>query len=233
MKVLPLKTGSKGNMYILTTSNNYKYLIECGISKKDIIKILFEYNYKINEFEGCFVSHKHLDHCESIEYVSKYMPVYSNEDVRNSRKGNIICIPPNKVYRTKDLKIIPFHLEHGNVENYGYIFKDDMHTILFATDFSTIKSNIFNIVFDEIYIECNWNKELILDYQTESKENRQINTHCSLDITYTALRKLNLSLCKKITLIHPSQDYCDIEKSLQFLREKIPNIEIVFAENLI
>ena len=235
MKVIPIKTGSDGNFYVLST-NKYNFLIECGIDKDNITKSLWELGYSISDFEACFVSHIHSDHCVSIKYVAKYMPVFSNNQVKEKYNSivNLEVLYPNKVYTIKDLKVIPFNVEHGTKENYGYMFKDETDTILFITDFSTFYCNIFNNLFTEIYIELNWNKELIEDFDKEVKENRQINTHCGYEITKACLLKLNLSKCRKITLIHPSNDYCDKELSLNKLKSILPeNIEIEFAKNLI
>ncbi len=235
MKILPIKTGSQGNFYLITTNKNNRFLIECGLTKLNIIKALNNLGLNISDFEGCFVSHSHKDHCESLEWVAKYMPIFSNSNIKEKYKTttNVFSIPPAKVYSIKDLKVIPFNVEHGMIENYGYMFKDETDTMLFITDFRECYSNIFNNIFTEIFIECNWTKNLIEDYATEIKENRQINTHCSLELTAYFLSKLNLEKCRKITLIHPSNDYCDKRLCLKTLRDKIPNIEIDFAENLI
>lgn len=235
MEILPIKTGSKGNLYILITSNNTKFLIECGIKKIDILKILNDRSISISDFEGCFVSHHHSDHCESIEWIAKYMPVFTNLQTKNKFKNitNVYKIPSAKLYQVKDLKVMPFNLEHGDAENYGYMFRDNKDTFLFATDFRECYSNIFSNLFNEIYIECNWTRNLIENYTDEMKENRQINTHCSLDITTAFLSKLNLEKCRKIVLIHPSVDYCDKELCLTTLKRKFPRIEIDFAQNLI
>ena len=235
MNILPIKTGSKGNLYILTTNKNNKYLIECGIKKLEFIKVLSSLNLSISDFEACFVSHRHKDHCESIEWVAKYMPVFVNQQVKNCYKDitNLFVLPEAKLYTLKDLKVIPFDLLHGEAQNYGYMFRDEKSTMLFATDFRECYSNVFSNTFNEVFIECNWNKAMIENYTDEVKENRQINTHCSLELTSIFIGKLKFDKLEKITLIHPSDDYCDREYCLKVLREKYPNVEIDFAKNLI
>lgn len=235
MKILPVRTGSKGNLYILTTTNNNRFLIECGLTKLDTLKILNSIGLSISDFEGCFVSHLHKDHTESLKWVAKFMPIFVNEQVKQKFKNvtNVYKIPSGLVYTIKDLKVVPFNLEHGNAENYGYMFRDSKDTMLFATDFRECYSNVFKNIFDEVFVECNWTRNLIQDYVDEAKENRQINTHCSLEITIAFINKLNLEKCRKITLIHPSDDYCDRKLCIRKLTEKFPNVEIAFAENLI
>ena len=232
MKILPIRTGSDGNLYILTTEGNNRFLIECGIPPKKITKALLDLGLSISDFKGCFVSHSHSDHCVALEWVADYMPVYSNQSCKE-KYDRVIKLPPVKVYETEDLRVIPFHVEHGVKENYAYMFKDKIDTMLFVTDFSNFHCNIFNNIFTEIFIECNWTRNLIENYTTEVKENRQINTHCSLDIVMLILKRLNLEKCRKITLIHPSSDYCDKRQCLDKLKNEFPNIEVCFAENLI
>lgn len=237
MTITPIRTGSHGNFYVLTTTENNRFIIECGLSQKEITKALWDMGLSISDFKGCFISHQHTDHCDSvtIKWVAKYMPIFTNESVKRKYDNiqNIFVLPSGKKYTIKDLAIIPFPLEHGEIENYGYMFRDAEDTSLFMTDFSICYTNIFHNIFTQIFIECNYNKELIEDYTTEVKENRQINTHCSCDITKFCLLKFNLEQCKKIVLVHPSSTYCDKEMSLEIIRNAIPNIDIDFAKDLI
>lgn len=235
MQITPIHTGSDGNLYVLKTSNDRKFLIECGLTEKKTTTALWDMGLSISDFEGCFISHLHSDHSKSIDWVAKYMPIFTNISTKRKFENvqNIFVLPCAKKYTIKDLSVIPFSLEHGKIENYGYMFRDEEDTMLFMTDFSVCYSNIFHNIFNEIFIECNWNKELIKDFTDEEKENRQINVHCGCDITKLCLQKFNLEKCRKITLIHASSGYCDKELSLKQLREAIPNKDIDFAKNLI
>ena len=120
------------------------------------------------------------------------------------------------------------------------MFKNEDYKILFLTDCFKF-DDVLKTQFDEIYIECNWTKELIMkeleltkDTPQYTKFERQYQTHMSLDTLKLILEKsINLSNCKKITLIHPSKEVCDKELVLRELRELYPGIEINFAENKI
>lgn len=237
MYIKTLETGSSGNLYILYTNNN-KYLIECGIDKRSIIKRLYDENALISSFNGCFISHRHADHNESAKVVNKYMQIYSNCDVFNKGLYRGKVLKANEKFELDDLAVVPFNVEHGNVENYAYIFKADNKVILFATDFVKFEPDLSSIPFDELYIECNWTQDLMQemmntadeDYQTKLK--RQINTHCSLDVLKEILSQtINLERCSKIHLIHNSKECCDKEIALNELKSIYPNIEIIFAED--
>lgn len=239
LDIEPIKTGSDGNLYIINCNRVY-YLLECGIDKRTLLKTLYLKGLLISKFRGCFISHKHSDHIEGAKIVNEFMPIYSNRQVMEEKKyeGKILS-PLNNYTFEGDLSVMPFNVEHGNAENYGYMFKNGNDKILFVTDFYKFDVNLKNVKFNQIFIECNWTKNLMdeaikeeEDYKT--KLDRQYNTHCSLDILKTILKEsINLSECKKITLIHPSKDICDKELALKELKSLYPNICIEFAKNLI
>ncbi len=237
MYIKTLATGSSGNLYILYT-NSYNYLIECGIDKHNIIKTLYENGELISSFSGCFISHRHADHNQSAKVINKYMPIYSNWDVFSKGLYRGSVLKANEKFYLNDLTVIPFNVEHGEAENYAYIFKADNEIILFATDFSKFEPDLKSIPFDELYIECNWTQRLMekmletADKDYLVKLQRQYNTHCSLDILKETLDKtINLNNCKIIHLIHNSKECCEKDIALNDLQQTYPNIKIVFAED--
>lgn len=241
LSVKPIHTGSDGNLYIIN-NNSIFYFIDCGIDYKIIIKTLFKLNILISDIKGCFISHRHKDHSLSIKQINKYMPVYSNNDVFNSFSCNGKVLKSYNKFILGELEIIPFNVEHGNIENYAYMFNDSKtgYKILFITDVFKF-DEILKPKFDEIFIECNWTRDLMLGSLERTKGTpeytkyeRQYQTHMSLDSLKLILDKsIDLSNCKKITLIHPSQEVCDKELALNELRSIYPNIDIDFAKNII
>lgn len=239
LKIEPIKTGSDGNLYIIN-SNNVYYLLECGLDKKTILRFLFEKGMLISKFRGCFISHKHTDHIESAKFVNDFMPIYSNRQVIEEKKfdDSKILNPKTPYSFDGDLSVMAFNVEHGNAENYAYMFKNDDYKILFITDCFKF-DEVLNSKFDEIFIECNWTNDLMLKAledtkgsQEHIKYERQYQTHCSLDNLKLILKEsLDLSNCKKITLIHPSKDVCNKQLVLKELNDLYPNIYIEFAKN--
>lgn len=238
IKIKPLHTGSDGNLYILTCNN--KYLLECGIDYKYIIKYLYENDTYISSFKGCFISHRHKDHSLAIKDINTYMPIYSCGEVLERVEGECKLLLPKNVYTFDDLQVMPINVNHGKTECYGYMFKDKDNSVLFVTDFFKF-DDILKTPFDEIFIECNWTKELMdkcllksRGKHDETKYQRQYQTHCSLETLKLLFeRSINLDKCKKITLIHPSKEVCDKKRALQELKYLYPNIDISFAKNVI
>lgn len=237
MEIKPIHTGSSGNLYIIKTLKEDLYLLECGLEKGRITKGLFRNGLLISYFKGAFISHNHEDHIRSAKWVNSYMPIYSNRQVMSKGfKGEVL--EQNKKKQFNDFFVIPFNVEHGNAENYAYIFKDEIDTILFATDFYTFSANISGIKFTKLYIECNWTTNLMNEYLEEYKDSadyqkyeRQYNTHCGLNVLIDLLTSLDLTQCKQITLIHASKECCDKEEALIKIKTLFPQIDVNFAVN--
>lgn len=238
LKLKPIVTGSDGNLYVVNSNNNL-YLLECGIDYKLIIKYLGINNILISKIKGCFISHKHSDHTLSIREINRFMPIYSNYQVMDKFNYDGNVLNPKVAYNFDgDLNVMTFNVEHGSAECYAYMFKNNDYKILFITDCFKFDEPL-KAQFDEIFIECNWTRDLLTKRLEETKDTpeytkyeRQYQTHMSLDTLKLVLEKsLNLSKCKKITLIHPSKEVCDKELVLNELKSLYPNIDIQFAKN--
>lgn len=154
------------------------------------------------------------DHSISINVFDEYdIPCYCTLETKTKycvSDDNFIRLENDKMYKINDIKIISFKVYHGKTECYAFIFKDKDNMILFATDFYKIDVDLKNFAFDEIFIECNYINNLwiktIEKEENKQKYDRQLNTHMELENLVIILEKMNLSKCKKINLIHISQD---------------------------
>lgn len=238
LSIKPIVTGSDGNLYIINSNDNL-YLLECGIKYKDIIRYLHTQNLLISQFKGCFITHKHSDHAYAIRDISKYMSIYTNRQVKEMLYYGDLILNPKKAYFFEgNLCVMPFNVEHGSAECYAYMFKNDDYKILFITDCFKFEEPL-KAKFDEIYIECNWTSELMLEALEKTKDTpeytkfeRQFQTHLSLDNLKLILeRSLDLTNCKRMVLVHASKEVCDKDLALKELKSLYPNIDISFAEN--
>ena len=57
MKLIVINTGSKGNSYILSTSDGEKLLLEAGINPRKVLKGM---DYDVANVKGLLVTHAHL-----------------------------------------------------------------------------------------------------------------------------------------------------------------------------
>ncbi|MHA2175070.1 MAG: MBL fold metallo-hydrolase [Candidatus Hodarchaeales archaeon] len=70
VKFQVLASGSNGNCSIISTSNG-AILIDCGISKNKLIKLLKSNQVSINSIKAVLLSHFHTDHCYGLPVVSE------------------------------------------------------------------------------------------------------------------------------------------------------------------
>lgn len=209
LKMTTFATSSDGNMFLLENEET-KILVECGLDKKEIRRKLMGKNMLVVDLDCCFITHIHQDHCKSVEYIADYTDVYSNIEVA-SKYECVKFVEPLKPITIKTITVMPILVEHGIATNYAYIFKDKDEYLFFGTDFCVMKQNLKKIKFDKIYIELNYDDEIMEKMLEENSDNlqgkniRQISTHMSRENCKEHLRHMDLSKCKEIHLLHLSK----------------------------
>lgn len=235
INIIPFASSSAGNMYVVKNEDT-KILLECGLPKDKIQKNLSELGLLITDLNACIISHIHEDHSLSIKWVSDYIETYSTNEL--CKKWSICRkISPLIAFKIGNIKVLGIPLEHGKTENLGFVFMDKESCVFFATDFSLMRQNLSNFKFDKIYIECNYDDDLlkerlaVIEDSKHTKYMRQISTHMSKKNCIEHLKHMDLSKCKEIILLHPSaflisklKTKSDFEKELKiktnFAKEK-------------
>lgn len=150
-----------------------------------------------------------IDHCLSANYVLDYIDVYSTYEA-HYKLNEIKPLEVLKPFKIGTIKILPIPIEHGKTENNAFVFMDKDSCIFFGTDFSLMSYDLSSFKFEKILIECNYTDELlqeVLDSENDEyrlKHIRQCSTHMSKENCKLHLRKMDLSNCKEIILLHPS-----------------------------
>lgn len=208
-------------------------MVECGISIKEIYKKLNERGILLSSIKACLITHAHQDHCKSAKEIqSAGIPLFASKKTLEqiSCKGNeLILEKPNRVLN--GLFVMPFEVEHDIDGAVGFIIKTKNECVFFANDHKRWTSNLLNFQPDYVFIECNYDHKTVYaqlgDLRKQSKnknlqqeEKKEINTkikqhernlnaHCSLHGTIQGLKKLDLSRCRAIFLMHLSDRYAN------------------------
>ena len=223
-------SGSSGN-FALIKNENTKLLLDCGFPINKIIKDLGKEKILITDIDSVLTTHAHTDHSMAINHINDYdIPIYCSQQLIDKFKlSNATSLKGLRRLTINSIDIIPFDVQHGDCECYGFIFHDKDSLILFATDFMLMRQDLSAFPFTEIYIETNYleskmeeclNNPYTSDMQ-RIKHHRQINTHTSMENSVRYLKTLNLSKCKKIVGIHLSKELANISKIKTYIYTNI------------
>ena len=195
MNFINLASSSSGNCYWVELERSsrppVKIMIELGLPMKDIQRRCIQSGLNMLSLDCCLVTHNHSDHAKSAkEMFKKGFRVYGNEFVASSIRQ---VMHPDPL---------------------GFVIYTDREKILFIADCKYWKADLTNQRFDYIIIEANYEARLLHFAKEEAEKNddlglkssleRVFNAHMSIENCIKALKKMNLSKCKAIFLIHLS-----------------------------
>lgn len=175
MRISTVASGSSGNC-IYVGSDNTHILIDAGISKKRIETGLNANDVDINDIQGIFITHEHIDHINGLGVISrKYnIPIYATDLTIDAIKCNsklgaineeLFCeIRADETFEIGDLKVKPFEISHDAVKPVAYRVECEDKAVAVATDMGKfddyIISNLTNL--DALVIEANHDVRMLL-----------------------------------------------------------------------
>lgn len=209
MRFEALASSSHGNAYIVSDQETH-ILIECGISRKKLQQLS---GFRLSDISACMISHEHKDHSGCVkDLIAGGMPVYMSEGtaVALGLEGNALeaaeAVEHQKQITVGTIDIVPFATFHDAKEPLGFLFRSrlDGDILAFATD--TVNLNYRFPGVNLLAIESNYDKNILerCEKMPEKVRHRITNTHMEIDILCEYLRKLDLSVCREVFLLHLS-----------------------------
>lgn len=215
MKFSCAGTGSKGNCYSIRDPDGEILLLDCGLPKEKILRMV---DYDLSKIAGCVVSHEHSDH-------------YNASTVRSLRKMGIPMIVPhasvNDCLKGNNWAVRKFPVEH-DVPCWGfYITNRHLGKILYITDTEYVRLNFKHLGVAYIIVECNYQKDLVnLD---DPKMARVFQTHMEEQTTLDFIKANQTDSLGAAILIHMSRDGCDAEQAKNRIATEV-NVPVYVAE---
>ncbi len=229
MRIECLASSSSGNCYFVQFDNSASVLLEAGISVPEIKKKMFNRGLSLANVDAVLITHDHQDHSRSAERLSRreFLKIW----------GNSLCCTKNELLEplkskwiSSKLQVVPFAVEHDAVDSLGYVLIAGKETLLFVNDCKYFKADIYSIPFDVIMIECNYSAKIVhtLHGQAQKEEDkalikryeRLLNSHMSDRNCLKILKKMNLSKCKGVFLMHLSDAHSnEHEFKIEFQKE--------------
>lgn len=209
MRFEALASSSHGNAYIVNDRET-RILLECGLSRRKLQQLS---GFRLSDITACVVSHEHKDHSGCVaDLLAGGMPVYMSEGtaVALGLEGNALeaaeAVEHQKQITVGTIDIVPFATFHDAKEPLGFLFRSrlDGDILAFATDTVNLNYRFPGVTI--LAIEANFDKYILERCQRmpEKTRHRVTNTHMEINVLCDYLRRLDLSACREIYLLHLS-----------------------------
>jgi phosphoribosyl 1,2-cyclic phosphodiesterase len=215
MKLHIINSNSKGNAYILESSNGEALLLECGVRFDELKRAL---GFNLKRVVGCLVTHEHQDHCKAVhEVMAAGIDVWSAYDTHIAMRTNLhhrarVTFSGDGI-ACGNFKIKAFDVKHDAAAPLGYLINHpECGTVLFLTDsyYCEYKfTGLNNIIIEANYCQTILDKRVTDGANPKFLRDRVITSHMSLATTKQTLKAYDLSKVNNIVLIHLSDGNSD------------------------
>ena len=225
MKYMVLASGSGGNCTYIEIENQ-RFLIDCGISLRQIQSRLSMRNLALEQLDGIFITHEHADHVGGmIPILNKFKcKVYMTEGTYKGLHYKIkdnIAIPLlqfvlfDEPIMNNGVLVKAIMSYHDALEPCGYRFTHQGKSLVYLTDSGYYPKSKYDSLAnaDHYIIESNHDPELLLESNRTWLLKRRIlddQGHLSNEDSAVLITQALGEKTKTITLAHLSQE-CNTE----------------------
>lgn len=178
MDIKILATGSDGNC-VWISNGAISILIDCGLPKTKVEKILLAADIDPTKIEAIFVTHEHQDHARGLPFADKYkIPVYASEgtlkELGRLETGKILkSFIILDAFSTSHLSIAPFPVHHDAMEPTGFVIRDQHEKVSVLMDTGKVDdAMLYAMSHSHQYVfECNHDEDMLVngDYPDTTK----------------------------------------------------------------
>ncbi|MDD4642503.1 MAG: MBL fold metallo-hydrolase [Erysipelotrichaceae bacterium] len=221
-----LASGSKGNCFVLI-GNDTKIVIDCGSSKRHLLKSFESVNVDYHTVDGLLLTHTHSDHISQLRMFNS-TKIYSPFAVDGYLWQQVI---PFSSFNIKEFKINPIPLSHDSGLTLGYIIEDKMEKIVYITDTGYLKQDYYPLIANADYyvMESNHDIKMLMDSRRPYPLKQRIisdNGHLDNETSSDILAQVIGDRTKEIVLAHISEEANRPEIALKTIKNKITNDKV-------
>jgi phosphoribosyl 1,2-cyclic phosphodiesterase len=140
LRVCLLASGSKGNSLFIDAGKT-KFLIDAGLSAREILHRLASIGIEGSELNGIFISHEHTDHTRGAGTLARRLgiPVFISYAAHNQsseifKRNEVVNFESGCSFMFRDVLIDPFPITHDSSDPVGFAIETPQGRIGVATD---------------------------------------------------------------------------------------------------
>jgi phosphoribosyl 1,2-cyclic phosphodiesterase len=236
LSIRMLASGSGGNA-ILFSVEKMKFLIDAGLSCRELERRLALANVNVSDLQAVFVTHEHTDHIRGVGVLSRKhkIPIYMNKKTLAGTCSAVGDIPTVVEFRTGDVvelgdfSIQTYSVPHDASDPVGLCIQNSTCRIGVALDmgYSTklVKQRLCNS--DVLILEFNHDKEMLLQCNRPWELKQRILSktgHMSNDAALALLSELMHERLRAVVLAHVSKEANCPHHALSLVDEHLKKI---------
>ena len=209
MRFEALASSSKGNAYLVNDGDTH-LLLECGLTHKKLLQAI---GFEMSRIKACLVTHEHKDHSSCIkrlleDCVQVYLTRGTAEslDLPDSLMELAHEIKAGEQFTVGSIDILPFKTFHDAAEPVGFCMQSRVSgdILVYAIDTVNLPYEFPGV--GVLAVEANFDKAILYrcERMPEKVRHRVENTHMEIDVLCGILRRMDLSRCREIYLLHLS-----------------------------
>lgn len=166
-----LISGSSGNCTFIS-SGDTKLLVDCGMSGKNLEKLLTSIDVRPTDINAMLITHEHSDHVRGAGIVSRRynIPVIATQkthmamDIGNISDENKILIKPYEDFEIGKIGIKAFSIPHDAADPVGYTFETDNKKYTIATDIGKMSDELLSHIkgSHSVILESNHDVDMLM-----------------------------------------------------------------------
>lgn len=220
MRLRVIGTGSAGNAYLLTMDNGSALLLDAGVPYKRLLQAV---GSQWSHLCGVLLTHEHGDHAAAVkDLIDRAVTIYTSAGTANAlipaagSGWGIVPVTAGQAFWA-GASVTPFKTQHDAAEPLGFVISDpDTHErLVYATDTYYLRYRIPGVTY--WILEANYCDDLI--DPADVVDHRRLESHMSLDRLKALLKANDLSLCRKIVLVHLSDAKSDEARMVREITE--------------
>lgn len=234
MKLSVLGSGSAGNSVVFGTSETGYWLVDTGLSAKQVTLRLEAVGVSLEQINGILITHEHKDHVGGLPVFLKKCPVkvyvsVMTHEYLTSQLGieaDWAVFEPGQRFEVDGLEVEAIRIPHDATDPVGFIFQRESWKIAVMTDLGYVSESLMNRLMgvELMYLESNYDVKLLeLDQKRPWSIKQRISSrhgHLSNEQAVELLSSLEKAGLKKVALGHLSSD-CNTPKCIEQLMDQI------------